>query len=89
MADDAIKVTDPGNVPVTFVNQVLGQGFLNGVLNVTMGVARFTPNDKGVIDVDMIVASRLRMDLTCAVQLRDSLDDIIKKHIPAAGETIN
>lgn len=88
MADDTLKITDPNNVAVTFCNQVIGQGHLNGVVNVTLGVARFTPN-QSAIDVDMVVAARLRMDLACAVQLRDGLDAIIKKNLPAAEEKLN
>lgn len=86
---DGIKVTDPNMVQVVFVNQVIGQGALNGVINITLGTAQFTPNDKGEIDVDMVISSRLRMDLVCATQLRDSLDAILKKTLPEEGPTIN
>lgn len=89
MSDDAIKVTDPDNVKITFVNQVLGQGHLNSVVNITLGAARFTPSDSSNIDVDMVVAARLRMDIICASQLRDSLDALLKKILPEVGEKLN
>lgn len=89
MADDALKITDPSNVPVVFVNQVIGQGSLNGVINLTLGTARFTPNEKSEIDVDMIVSARLRMDVVCATQLRDSLDAVLKKMLPEAEGKLN
>ncbi len=72
-----LRVTDPHLVRVEFVNQVVAAGHLNGVVNMTLGVARFSPTPEGAIDTDMIVASRLRMDMGCAVQMRDQLDRII------------
>lgn len=95
---EKLVITDPHNVQVTFVNQVLGQGHVNGVVNVTLGQARFTPTallyepSEGAIDTvetDMIVAARLRMDIGCAKQLRDSLDALLKKLLPEAGESVN
>ena len=76
-AADPLRVTDPHLVPVAFVNQVVAAGHLNGVVNMTLGVARFSPTPAGEIDTDMIVASRLRMDMACAMQMRDQLDRII------------
>lgn len=61
-------LTDPHNVPVTFVNQVAGVGFLNGNINITLATARFTPSGDEVLP-DLVVSSRLRMDLYCAQQL--------------------
>ncbi len=86
---DKVTVTDPNNVEIVFVNQVLGQGHVNGVINLTMGAARFTPSSAtGEVEVDMVVASRLRMDLVCAQQLRDSLDELLKKVLPESP-TVN
>lgn len=85
---EPLKVTDPDNVSVTFINQVLGQGHTNGVINLTLGVARFTPETTGEIDVDMVIASRLRMDIVAAQQLRDCLDELLRKILPKVGDTI-
>lgn len=74
---ELLRITDPHMVPITFVNQVVAAGHLAGVVNMTLGVARFSPTDAGEIDTDMIVASRLRMDMVCAMQMRDQLDRII------------
>lgn len=92
-----ITITDPNNEPVKWANQVLGQGHLNGVVNITLGQARFTPSaiydepqaEGEPIDTDMIVAARLRMDLACAKQLRDSLDALLKKLLPNEGDSVN
>ncbi len=90
MAEE-IHVTDPLNVPVVFVNQVLGQGHVNGVVNITFGTARFTPSGIGEIDIDMVVGSRLRMDMACARQLRDNLSALLDKQPEAnnAEEKLN
>lgn len=82
MTDGApLKIKDTNNVPVIFINDVVGIGFLNGVLNITMATARFTPEEVGgAVPVDLIIASRLRLDLRCAQQLRDMLSDIIEKN---------
>lgn len=74
---EIVKVTDPYNAPVTFVNQIVAAGHLNGIVNMTLAVARFSPTPDGEIDTDMIVASRLRMDMSCAIQMRDQLSRII------------
>ena len=73
----APPITDPHHTQVTFVNQVVGQGHLNGVVNLTFAVANFTPNADGKVDIDLVVASRLRMDMFCATQLRDALTTVI------------
>jgi hypothetical protein len=78
---DAPKVViqDPNSVQVTFVNDLSGIGFLNGNINLTLTVARWTPEFMGQdnISADLIVAARLRMDLMCAQVLRDALTKII------------
>lgn len=76
---DSLTISDPDNVPVQFVNQVVGSGHLNGVLNITLATARFTPNNSAKVDIDLVIASRLRMDLFCATQLRDVLNGIIEQ----------
>ena len=81
-------IGDPNNAQVVFVNQVLGQGHLNGVINLTFGVARFTPGEGDKVEPDMVIASRLRMDLVCAMQLRDSIDELLKKVAPEADKLV-
>lgn len=76
---DFIVVTDPHNVPVDFVSLVAASGHHNGVVNLTLAQARFTPSPSGVVDPDFIVAVRLRMDIACAMQLRGELDRVIKQ----------
>jgi hypothetical protein len=87
MTDQApLKITDPDNVPITFVNEVGNAGFLNGILNVTFTAARFTPEGTQILP-DMVIASRLRMDLQCAQQLHTMIGQIIENNTkkPAAG----
>lgn len=63
-------------VGVTFVNAVLGRGIMNGVVNLTLGVFQFTP-DEDKVDPDLVVAARLRMDAVCAQQLYEALGSLL------------
>lgn len=74
---EPLRITDPDNVPITFAHLLVAAGICNGIVNLTLAAARFTPTDAGMIDNDVIVASRLRLDLACAVHLRAELDRII------------
>lgn len=64
------------NIGVTFVNTVLSRGIYEGNVNLTFGTALFTPEvrkegdkEQLVIVDDIVVSSRMRMDLRCAQQL--------------------
>ena len=74
---DVLPVTDPHRVPVVFVNQVIGSGHLNGNVNLSFATAYFTLRD-GEIDPDLVVTSRLRMDMFCVAQLYAVLGKIIQ-----------
>ena len=80
MADTPI--TDPYQVPVTFVSQLIGLGNLNGVFNLTFGTARFTPNVTGAVDPDVVVSARLRMDSACLDTLYESIGKLIQQQKP-------
>ena len=73
------------NVGVTFVNVLVGQGVLNGVVNLQFGAYHFTPNGEA-IDPDLVVACRMRMDIECAKQLYNSLAVLISASEKEAGE---
>lgn len=78
--------------PVTFVNAVAVTGFANGVVNVAMSTFGYTPEvqgDKTVVASDIHVTANLRMDLFCAQQLRDHLDQIIQEHTKPTAEKVN
>lgn len=89
MTDKPKAPTDPYNIPVIFVNSVVGQGHLNSVANFTFATARWTPQDDGTVDPDMAISCRLRMDLLCVQQLRDACDTILQQNNiqPANGTT--
>ena len=78
-----LPITDPFKVPTIFINQVVGAGILNGVVNLTMACAQFTPDSDGGVAPDLVIASRLRMDLFCAQQLYETLG----KQLAAAMST--
>jgi len=81
-----IRVTDPYEVPVTFVNDVATCGIINGVMNMTFVVARFLP---GAVDVnpDVVIASRLRFDLKTAVSIRNMIDTQLAMHAAPADKS--
>lgn len=88
MTDTPLIATDPHAVPVVFINQLVGSGHLNGVVNITLAVAQFTPGVDNKIEPDLVIAARLRMDLFCAQQLRDALTAILEQALkPANGTT--
>lgn len=74
---EALPITDPYKVPVTFVNQLAGSGHLNGIVNLTLATAQFTPGEDDVVNADLVIMSRLRMDIVCATSLRDTLTRLI------------
>ena len=80
----ALPITDPHKVQTVFVNQVVGAGQWNAVVNITLATAQFTPNAGDTVDVDLVIASRLRMDLYCAQQLHEALGKQISAAIAAA-----
>lgn len=84
-AEPSLTITDPYRPQSTFVNQLVGSGHLNGVVNCTFATANFTPNNNGGIDADLVITSRLRMDLFCAQQLYERLGAIISETVK--GET--
>ena len=65
------------NVGITYVNAVLGRGTLNGVVNIQLGALQFDTTSEGTVSGDLSVCCRLRMDLHCAVQIRNSLNDLL------------
>ncbi len=85
---DRLTISDPHSVPVVFANYLSNSGVLNNVVNVTLATAQFTVRDDGTIDPDLIVCSRLRMDLVCARALYDALKQILEQSIqPKNGTT--
>ena len=81
MPDDIIKITDPNNEPVVFVNELVGRGHLNGVVNLTFATARFTPI-AGEIAPDLVITARLRMDMACLRQTYMVLGELISMNEP-------
>ena len=84
MADD-LKIT-PSDIPVVFVNDVAGSGFANGNVNLTFVTARFTPQNDGTVEPDLVISNRLRMDLWCAQRLHDQLGKIIEQNTKPQGK---
>lgn len=86
---ETLPITDPHRVPVVFFNNLVGSGHLNGVANLTLAVANFSPSPGGAVLPDMVVAARLRTDLFGLQQLRDACDAILQQNLKPAGATTN
>lgn len=74
-----IPITDPYNVQIQFASVLLSFGHWNGILNLTLGTPRFTPTT--TVDnpsPDLVVTSRLRLDLDCAQALYAALGRFIE-----------
>ena len=77
----SLTITDPYEIPITFVNEVVGRGHLNGVINLTFATARFTPT-AGEIAPDLVITARLRMDMACLRQTYMVLGELISMNEP-------
>ena len=65
------------DVGITFANVVVGSGSLHGVVNVQLGVVVFENTEDGKVRGDVVECCRLRMDVPCAVALRDALNGVL------------
>lgn len=74
---------------VVFVNHLAVNGFLNGNVNLTFTTARWTlaQDERGevVVNPDTYVSALLRMDLKCAIDVRNALDQIIREQTSTGG----
>ena len=95
MTDDTkaktYPVSDPHRVPISFVNQLVGSGHLNGVVNLTFAAAMFTPPEVGdtasPIPPDLVITSRLRMDFVCAQQVYEQLGRMLAQALKQQNAT--
>ena len=89
MADENLDlpIRDPNPVLVTFVSDIAAIGFFNGITNLTLVTAQFSPpSTAGQIDMDLVVSSRLRMDLYCVQRLYEQLGKILADHGTPKGQ---
>jgi len=66
------------SIGITYVNAVMSRGHFNSVVNISLGVITFDPNQDKGSDTDLVVACRLRMDEMCAMQLYDELGKVLQ-----------
>ena len=77
----ANSITDYHHVLPIFCNTVVGSGTLNGVVNLTLGVALFTPQG-AEIDPDVVICCRLRMDMACLETLYQQIGQMLTAQKP-------
>lgn len=83
-----LPVSDPYKSQPTFVNQLVASGYVNGVVNLTLATALFTPLG-GKVEPDLAITARLRMDMFCVHQLYERLGAIIQENVNQSGEKPN
>lgn len=75
-------------VPVTYVNTLAVNGFLNGTLNLCFTTNSFEPTldaeGKAIVSAEQHVTANLRMDLYCAQQLHAAIGAILEKQTKPA-----
>jgi hypothetical protein len=76
MPENTMSITDPNHVAPVFVSVVVGSGIYNHVANITFGTLLFSPKDD-VIEPDMVVSCRLRLDLICLQQLYEQIGQML------------
>jgi len=73
-----ITIADPHHVPVVFSSHVAGVGMFDGVMNVTLCVAQFTPDlQTSQTAVDLAISARLRLSLGAAKDLYDRMGGML------------
>lgn len=87
MTDKPKPAADPHHGLPVFVNQVAGSGHLNGVANLTFATAQFTPQGGGMVDADLIISCRLRLDLSCVKQLKEACEYLIADMLKTSNGT--
>jgi hypothetical protein len=69
-----ITIADPHQVPVVFSSHVAGVGYWDGVMNITLCAAQFTPDLRSTaIPLDLAISARLRIPLGAAKDLYDRM----------------
>ena len=79
-------ITDPHHTLPLYCNMVVGSGVLNGVANLTLAVAQFTPQGDA-IEPDFVINCRLRMDMQCLAALYEQIGHML--HPQSSGEKPN
>jgi hypothetical protein len=73
----ALLVQDLPHAPIIYFEGAPSFGINNGIINVTLAVARHLPDGQGGVAQDVIAIAYLRCNLPAAMELRKALDDAI------------
>lgn len=84
-ADKPLVVTDAHHAPVIFFDGAPNFGNNNGIVNITLAVAKHTLS-AGSIKVEVSVAAYLRCNIPAAIDLRDALNNALLIGAPVQGE---
>jgi hypothetical protein len=81
----ATGVTDTLNAPVIYFDLTPNFGLRNGVVTLTLAMARALINPAAGSDVDLVATAFLRCSIPAAEDLRDVLNKALLLAAPAAG----
>lgn len=75
-----LAIKDDGKVDYVFVSDIASSGVQNGVVNMTLVTAYFTPEGTDIDDIkpDLRISARLRMDMYAVGRLRSVCDELLR-----------
>jgi hypothetical protein len=82
----ALLVKDLSHAPIVYFEGAPNFGINNGIINVTLAVARNLPDGQGGVAQDAIAIAYLRCNLPAALELRKALDDAILLGVKTEGK---
>jgi hypothetical protein len=83
---NALLVKDLPHAPIVYFEGAPNFGINNGIINVTLAVARNLPDGQGGVAQDAVAIAYLRCNVPAAIELRKALDDAILLGIKTEGK---
>jgi hypothetical protein len=81
-----LLVKDVPHAPIVYFEGAPSFGINNGIVNVTLAVARNLPDGQGGLAQDVIASAYLRCNVPAALELRKALDDAILLGVKTEGK---
>ncbi len=87
VGDTKLPVVDPHGVQVVTADLMIERRELHNICALSFATLVVTPNAEGPRTLEAVVCARLRLPLPVAIDLRNALDQMLKKAMPPKGET--
>jgi hypothetical protein len=82
-----VIIHDPHTIDTVSADLITEGREFNGICALSFATVVSTPNGNGGSSAEAVVCARLRLSLTGAMNLRNTLDKILQKSTPAKRET--